>query len=227
MLDGVRFVENNEIVREQVTALPSDLFLGTAEKHEEERVIDHDRVRGEQSFPGLLEKAAATLTAAFHRADVRLAAHLRPDFRVRLDREIAERSVRGGPRPIRDSRQLSRFRGGEQLAGLLDRALQPAWAKIILPAFHQRRLEFDRQNFLQDRDVLMEELLLQIDGVGGNDRLLFLRERVENRWCQISDRFSHARARLNDEMPFFLERLRYRYRHQLLLAPILEVLRAR
>jgi hypothetical protein len=69
----------------------------------------------------------------------------------------------------------------------LQRPLEPPGAKIILPAFHQRRLKLDGQDLLENRDVLVEELLLQIDRVGGNDRLLFLPYRVEDRRRQVGD----------------------------------------
>ena len=71
------------------------------EQHEEQRVIHHDHVRCEQPFARLLEKTARVLSASFRGADVRFAANLRPDFRIRLDRQIAEGTVGRGPRPFR------------------------------------------------------------------------------------------------------------------------------
>src|SRR5205814_5596832 len=80
LLDGVRFVEDHEVVWEKVTALPPELLFRAAEQHEEQRVVNDDHVGGEQSFAGLLKKAASALAAGFHGADVRLAANLRPNF---------------------------------------------------------------------------------------------------------------------------------------------------
>ena len=152
----MRFVENDEVVRKQVTGLALELFFRAAQEHEEQGVIDHDHVRRQQSFPRLLEKTLRRLPAGFAGANVGLTANLRPDFRVRLDGQIAQGSVSRRPRPFDDARQLRRFRSREQLARLLERAVQPTRTKIILPAFHERRLEFDRQDFLQDRDVLVQ-----------------------------------------------------------------------
>ena len=59
LLDRVRFVENDEVVREEETALAFRLFLGRAEQHEKQGVIDHDHVRGEEAFAGLLEETIA------------------------------------------------------------------------------------------------------------------------------------------------------------------------
>ena len=192
LLHGVGFVENDEIIREKITALAFLLFLGTAEQHEEERVIDDDHVRGEQSLARLLKETFGRLAAGLGRADVGLAANLRPDFRVGLDRQIAERSVLRGPRPIGDALQLSLLRGGKKLVRLLQGALETPRAKIILPAFHERGLELDRQNFLQDRNVLVEQLLLKIDRVRGDDRLLLLLDGEKNRGNEVGDRLAHA-----------------------------------
>ena len=94
------------------------------------------------------------------------------------------------------SASRSEFRllgAGEKLVGLLQRALQSPRAKIILPAFHQRRLELDRQDLLQDRDVLVNQLFLQIDRVGRDDRLLLLLEREKR--SRARDRRAICRRR--------------------------------
>ena len=81
----VRFVEDQEVVREKITFLAFLLFLRAAEKHEEQSVIDHHQVRREETFPRLLEKAARILSAGFGRADVGFAANLSPDFGIGLN----------------------------------------------------------------------------------------------------------------------------------------------
>ena len=85
LFHGVRFVENDEIIREQKSALAFLLFLGTAEQHEEQCVIDDDHIRGEKSFAGLLIKTTRALPAGFAGADVRLTANLCPNFRIGLE----------------------------------------------------------------------------------------------------------------------------------------------
>ncbi len=110
---------------------------------------------------------------------------------------------------------------------MLQSALQPARTDIILPAFHEGRFELNRQNFLQNRNVFVEQLFLQIDGVRGNDRLLFLLERKKNCRHKIGDRFADAGARFNHKVPFPFERARHRDRHLLLFGPVFKIVRFR
>ena len=79
---------------------------------------------------------------------MRLAANLGPHFRIGLNRQIAERAITGRSRPFRESRQLVLLRPGEKLILLLEGAFQSAWAKIILPPFHEGSFKLDRQNLL-------------------------------------------------------------------------------
>ena len=111
-------------------------------------MLDDDDVRREKPLARLLVKTGRLLSAAFPRTDVRLAANLGPNFGIRLNRQIAERTVAGHPRPFRESRQLVLFRAGEKLVLLLERAFQAPRAKIILSPFHEGRFEFDWQNLL-------------------------------------------------------------------------------
>ena len=204
LLDGVSLVQDQKIVREKKTALSFFLFFRAAQQNEEQRVIDHQHVRGQQPFPRLLIKASGTLAAGLGRADVAFAANLAPDFWVGFDGQVAQRTVPGCSRPFRDPVQLVQLRAGEKFIGLLKRALQAARTKIILASLHQGRIKLDRQNLFQDRDILVQELLLKIDGVGGDDGFLFLIEREQDRRGEISERFAHARARFYHQMSIFL-----------------------
>ena len=118
----MRFVENDEVVWEKVTAFAFFLLVWTSQKHEKQRVIDDDDVRREKPLARLLIKAGRLLSAAFPRADVRLAANLGPNFWIRLNRQITERAVAGRPHPFRESRQLVLLRPGEKLVLLLEGA---------------------------------------------------------------------------------------------------------
>ncbi len=95
-------------------------------------------------------------------------------------------------------------------------------AAVILPPLQQRRLELHRQQRLQRRDVLIDELLLEIDRVRGNHRLPPRAHGVQDRWNQVGERFPDARSRLHHEMPAALERPRHGARHFLLLLAPLE-----
>ena len=203
------------------------LLVRTPEQHEEERVIKHNQVSGEQSFARLLEKAVGILSAGFPGADVGFAANLRPNFRVGFHGKIAERTVFRGARPIDDASELRLLRGGEEFGGLLQRALQPPWAKIILAAFHEGGLELDGQHFFQDRDIFVKKLLLQIDRVRRDDCFLLLLERVENGGREISERLANARAGFDYEMSLLFKGVRHGRGHRLLLGAIFEIFRFR
>ena len=171
----MRFVQNEEIIREKETAFSFFLRLRASQKHEQQRVIDHQHIGREQTFARLLIKTARVLPARFLCADMRFAADLRPYFRVGLDCEIAERTIARRTRPFSKAVQLILLRSCEKLVCLFQRPIEPARAKIILPAFDERRFELDRENLFQDGDVFVEKLLLKIDGVRGDDRFLVLR----------------------------------------------------
>ncbi len=211
----------------QIAAVVFLLLRDAAEVHEKERVIQHHDVRADEPLARILVKALRIRAAAFRGADVRLAAHHAPDVRVRLDRKIRERAVARRLRPFADALELGLLGRSEQLARVRDRALEPHRAEIIRAPFPEHRFELERQQLLHDRDVFENELLLEIDRVRGNDRLLFFLVRPEHRRHEIRQRFSHARARLDHEVPLLVQRARDRHRHLLLLGPVLEILRLR
>ena len=104
---------------------------------------------------------------------------------------------------------------------------EPARTKIILPPFHQRGLELDRENFFHDRNVLVQELLLQVDRVRRDDRLLLFLEGEKRRGHEIGERLAYTGAGFDDEMALLFQRLRDRRGHLLLLRAIFEIPRLR
>ena len=85
LLDRVRFIENDKIIREQETALPFFLHIRGSEQNEQQRVIEHDDVCRKQPFTRLLVETPWVLAAGLLSADVRFAAHLDPNFWIGLD----------------------------------------------------------------------------------------------------------------------------------------------
>src|SRR5207245_11175258 len=83
--DRVGFIENNEIVWKQKTALALCLLFRVAQQYEAQRVIHYNQVRGEKAFARLLVKTSGVLTTGFLRAEVRFAANLGRDFWIGLD----------------------------------------------------------------------------------------------------------------------------------------------
>src|ERR1035441_2275460 len=80
-------------------------------------------------------------------------------------------------------------------------------AQIIVTALHvtdvQLALAAGEKRLLQKRDILVEELLLQVLRTGGDDDSF---ARADHR-KEISQRLAGARAGLDDQMPLFFERL--------------------
>src|SRR5205823_13791217 len=128
---------------------------------------------------------AIALATRFLSANMRLAANLRPDLGAWLEGQIAKRAVSGSRRPRSNLFQLILLRAGEEIVLLFARAQKPARTNVILAAFDQCRIERLCENFLQNRNVFVEKLLLQIDGVRRDDGLFLLVERKPNRRTQI------------------------------------------
>ncbi len=184
------------------------------------------RARWKKQTPWSLAKSDGK-PANLGRAQSAFRANLRPHFQVRLDVEIRQAAVLGFLRPFVNALEFLGLGRREQIAGLLHRLLQTARAEIIRAAFEHREVEFPRQNLREHRQILFRELLLQIDGVGGDNRFLFLRHREQNRRNQIGQRFADARAGLDREMLAVLERARHGHGHFLLLRAKFKILRPR
>ena len=120
--------------------------------------------------------------------------------------------------------QFLGFRGGEEVAGLLDGLLKAARAEVIAPAFKHREAELARHNLLEHRQVYLRELFLQVDGVRGDHRLLLVRHGIQDRRHQIGQALPDSRASLDRQMLAIRQGLRHRHRHFLLLRPKLEIL---
>ena len=73
-LDGVRLVEDHEVVRKKVAALVVILLRDAAEAEEEQRVVHHHEVGAHELLAHALVMAARVVAAGLRRADVRLAA---------------------------------------------------------------------------------------------------------------------------------------------------------
>src|SRR4029077_6624785 len=93
LLDCVRFIKNDKVIREQKAAFPFFLYIGRSKQDEQQRVIKHDHVRRQQPFPRVLIETARILATGFLSAYMRFAAHLDPNFWIGLDRQITERSI--------------------------------------------------------------------------------------------------------------------------------------
>ena len=83
---------------------------------------------------------------------------------------------------------------------MLQRLLKTARAKVIVAALEHGELELDRERLDEHWEVFQDELLLQIDGVGGDDRLFVAGHGVKNGGDQIGKTLANASAGLDDQV---------------------------
>ncbi len=226
-LQRVRLVEDHEIVGKDVPRARVIVGRRRPGVQEEERMVGHHHICGKKPLARRLVEAAPLPAAALHRAEVLLAAHLRPDGRVRLHIEVRQRAVFRGLRPFPDAPEFLLLGRSKEVARVVHRPLQPPPAEVVLPPLPEHRLELHGEQLAEDRDVLVDELLLEIDRVGGEHRLFPLLLSEKDRRDEVGERFADARSRLHDEVPLLRQRARHRHRHLLLLAAVFEIARLR
>ena len=125
---SVRLVEDHEVVMEKITAL-LQFALRAGEEIEEERVIEHQDLGHIGLLARALVKAFRAQAAGARRADVRLAANLEPDRRIRRrdrDRRVCRRVCDGSiPKcvssPPARARRTARRRGSSRVAAAAGR----------------------------------------------------------------------------------------------------------
>jgi hypothetical protein len=126
--------------------------------------------------------------------------------------------------PILDHLQLRRLAAAEQVATVRIGVFQTRRAKIISPPFEQLGMKI-AHHFFDDGNVLVNELFLEVDRMGANDRLATLLQRVFNRRHKICQRLADARGGLNHQRVVFLQSLTHQLRHALLLRPVFKLRR--
>ena len=169
---------------------------------EEQVVIDDDDVAFLRALVHQRDEAALELGHFWpvHRSRARV--DLGPGgagFGQRLD--LGAIADFGGLLPLADDLEIGDlFQAGEHrlLFGVVD--LLPAG--VVVAALHVADLERPREVLLQKRNVLEEELFLQILGAGGNDDALA----GEHRGNQVGQRLAGAGAGLDDQVPLVGER---------------------
>lgn len=88
----------------------------------------------------------------------------------------------------------------EQTAGIAYRVFKATAAEVIVATLGQARPKRDRQHLQQKRDILVDELLLEGDGIGADDHFLFgLAGKVD---CgdQIGETLADSGSRLDGQM---------------------------
>ena len=226
--NGMGLVEDYEVVLEKDTAL--GIGLDSVEQSEEQGVVEHQHIGPENLLAGALKETdrpqlgLITLETTFlGSAQPALGANVLPDLGIGFHREVTQRTILGGATPLFDPTQLGRFRRGKERITLLHGLAQAAGAQVIGAPLQHRKTEIDREHLLQDGQVFLHQLLLQINSVGGDHRLLLAPNGKKNRRNQIRKTFTNTGTSLHKQMLAVLKRRGDSHGHLLLLRAILKV----
>ena len=160
-------------------------------------MVHDDDVRLRRVASRLEQEALLEVRALHARAQSRLGRHLVPHLGARRRREVGERSVLRALGPRRDRRELVGHAVVEQLRRAARRLLEPRLAEVVAPSLQQREAHrLIAQRLREERQILADELLLQVDRVRRHDRALAIRRRPAQRGHEIAERLADAGARL-------------------------------
>ena len=228
VLDGVGFVKDDKVILEHDAAV--DLFLDATEEREEEGVVHNENVGSEDAGTGALEKAGAVdfgeigaFATEFGRAETTFRADLGPDFEIGFDVEIGERAVLRFFGPFEDAVEFGDLGSGEEMVGLGERFVEAAGAEIIPAALEHGVGELDWENLLEDGQILLDELFLEVDGVGGNNRFFALGDGEQDAGDEVAEALANASAGFDEEMGSILQGAGDSDGHLLLLGPEFKV----
>ena len=226
IFDGVGFVEDDRVVRRE----HAEALSPQREVSEEHRVIDHENVRVLHPPTCGLVEALVVRRAALTHAVFTVGLDLVPNRGAFQLWQRGERTIVGPLGPVEDLLQ------GTELFGLVEErrlsipcTLGPAEGDVVAPALDEHGTELDGQHRLQERHILVDDLLLERDGVRGDDDPAFLvfvflkLGDVLDRRQQIAEGFAHSGACFNDELVALLQRVGDGSDHLLLLGALLEV----
>ena len=102
--------------------------------------------------------------------------------------------------------------------------MKAASAEIILPALKHGAVETERlEGASEHRQILPDQLLLQIDRVGRDDRLFAGGQRVKNARNEVTEAFSDAGSSFYQQVLFLTEGFSDGGGHLLLLRAKLEI----
>ena len=137
---------------------------------EEQGMVDDQDLGVLHPPPGfVVETLGVVRTGAAHAVAV-VARYLVPDGRQGAEIEVGQRAVGRPFCPVAEPTELVEFfRLVEQPGGAAQGVLQPPQAQVVSPPLDQHGRELQRDHAVQQRDVLADQLLLQADGVRGDD----------------------------------------------------------
>src|SRR5205085_4798061 len=140
---------------------------------------------------GLEHEAAVEVRALEPGAEVRLRGDRVPHVATRLVRQLRERPVARAPGPRRQRLELGTALVLEQRGRLLARLIETREADVVPPSLEQREgggVLAAPERAGQDRQVLADELLLEVDGVGRDDGALAVLARPHEGGHEVRER---------------------------------------
>ena len=200
---------------------------------EKQRVIDDQELGVGDPPPGAVVETVVVRGACPPHAIAMVAGHFVPHLATgRKSRSESEPSpVCFDQAPIAGDRRTLLL--GEQSRRAAQGILQPPQAEVIAAALGQHRGKLQRDDAGQERDVFIEQLLLEADGVGGDHHppprcALGPRPgRIEDRRHEVGETLAHPRPRLDHQVPPLLDRLGHRFGHRQLLRAVLVLRQSR
>ena len=185
---------------------------------EEEVVVDDDDVALMRALVHAGEEAALELRALLAGAHLAPRVHLGPRRGAfGQGPDLGAVAGFGGLLPLADDLEIGHFFETFEdrlLPGVVDLLA----AGVVVPSLHVADGQVAAQVLLEERHVLVEELLLQVLGAGGDDHALA----GEDGGDQVGERLAGAGAGLDDEMPPLGQRGLDRLGHLKLPGPELE-----
>ena len=219
ILDLVRLVQDHMLVVRQEAAAA----CAQRQVAEEQRVVAHQQV-GVLHAPSrrLIEALLVGGTPTTH-AVVRVALGLVPDRPRRLDRKRGQGTVARLHGPVLELVQrMTLLLVGEEPILPLARQAQSTQAEVVAATLDQHRAELVGGHGAKQRDVLLEDLLLQTDRLRDHHHALATLHDAPDRRDQVREALAHSRAGLHHQTTLALERLLDQLRHLQLLRTELE-----
>ena len=191
---------------------------------EEDGVVGDDDVRGEGVGAGLLQEAAAPPRALAAAAVVGVGGEaLDGEGRGvvaaggRAGVELREVARDGEERPRDGAGERGEVGGGELGLAAVEQAREAGEAEVVAAALHERETDGGAHEPRDEGQVLAEELVLEVLGVGAHDDGGVVGERPQRRGDEVGHRLADAGAGLDDEVAAGGERLGDVARHADLL----------
>ena len=173
--DRVAFVQHRYVIVGDDA--PAE-FIANRQVGEEQGMVNDQNLCALYTPSRAIVKTLFVGRALAPHAIARIAGNLIPKRPRRAKREAAKRSVRGFFRPLSQLLQLSKLGIIKHRSGPLARQFEPPEADVIAATFNENGCELARDHAIEQRQVLVHELLLKADGVRADDdapgRFLFI-----------------------------------------------------